>query len=60
MTRSGTWWLESVSDSRWNFSQHGDCVGGFVMPNECLQKIEEFKLKFGELPKDLEWGYMKD
>lgn len=55
----GDWWLRSKSDPRWN-SDGRTLVGGFVMPDECKQKLEELKGKLGEPPKDLEWGYMKD
>ena len=59
LTSSGTWWLNSKSDPRWNTSGETD-VGGFVMPSECKEKLEELKKKLGDPPEDLEWGYMKD
>lgn len=56
---SGTWFLSSKKDHRWNDSGQSD-VGGFMMPEECEAIIESLKKKFGEPPDDLEWGYMKD
>lgn len=55
----GSWWLQSKSDPRWNASGRA-AVGGFVMPEACKQKLEELKRRFGEPPRDLKWGYMKD
>lgn len=55
----GTWWLTSKADPRWNVS--GRCgVGGFTMPREARNKLDELKSTLGEPPADLEWGYMKD
>jgi len=57
-TNKSSWWLRSESDTRWN--ANGNCMyGGFVMPNEVKNQIENFKLKYGDYPKDLEWGCMK-
>jgi len=56
---SGTWHLSSTLDPRWNASGTAD-VGGFVMPNECREKIKELELQYGDQPSDLRWGYMKD
>ena len=56
---NGSWWLHSKSDPRWNYNGTGQ-VGGFVMPLECKEKIEELKKEFGDPPEDLEFGYMKD
>ena len=57
---SGSWWLNSKTDPRWNYNGRADCVGGFMMPDECQNKLKELKQKLGKPPKDLEWGYMKD
>ena len=57
--KKGSWWFSSKSDPRWKGSGNG-YVGGFVMSTACEQKIEKLKKKYGEPPKDLEWGYMKD
>lgn len=59
LTREGTWWLRSQKDSRWNSSGRID-VGGFAMPQDCKNELEELKKRLGEPPDDLEWGYMKD
>lgn len=56
----GSWWLESKSDQRWNCNGRADCVGGFVMPEECQKQLKKLKRKLGEPPADLTWGYMKD
>jgi len=56
----GSWWIQSKKDSRWDCSGRSACVGGFVIPQECKDKIEELKTQLGEPPDDLEWGYMKD
>lgn len=58
--KEGMAWTRSESDPRWNMSVHCFC-GGFVMPEELEELIEEKKKELGdELPKDLEWAYMKD
>lgn len=56
--RLGSCWLRSEEDPRWNFEIRA-CVGGFEMPKECKDKLEELKKKLGKEPKDLKWGYMK-
>lgn len=56
---SGSWWLHSGKDSRWNATGR-DLVGGKSMPEKCRQKIEELKKELGDPPDDLEWGYLKD
>ena len=59
--RSGSWWIHSESDERWRRSGTSDGVGGFVLPPEAEQAIEELKSELGEEPPDdLEYGYMKD
>lgn len=59
LVRPGSWYLLSKSDPRWNCYGEGN-VGGFVMPKECKEKLEELKKQYGTPPDDLEWGYMKD
>jgi hypothetical protein len=56
---SGSWWLTSKLDPRWNTGGSCDC-GGFVQPQEAKDAIERLTNKLGDPPKDLEWGYMKD
>ncbi len=56
--REGEWWLRSRKDPRWNCSGSG-YVGGFCMPPDCKQRVEELKKILGEPPDDLEYGYMK-
>lgn len=57
--KPGTWHFHSDTDSRWNCSGRS-YVGGFVMPSECKDKLEVLKVKLGDPPEDLTWGYMKD
>mgnify|MGYP001595559744 CR=1 FL=1 len=59
MEAQGTWYLHSESDPRWNAGGTSN-VGGFVIPESCRQKLEEFTQKMGEPPEDLTWGYMKE
>ena len=60
MMRSGSWWLKSESDPRWNAHGSDNYCGGFVMPKECEKKVKELKKELGLPPDDLEYGYMKD
>jgi len=60
MMREGSWWLRSPSDERWNRNGKTRSCGGFSMPQECKEKLEELKEELGEPPADLEYGYMKD
>lgn len=57
--RSGSVWLQSKSDPRWNKSANCD-VGGFVKPAIVNNWIKILTFKYGKPPEDLEWGYMKD
>jgi hypothetical protein len=59
MYNSGTWWLRSESDPRWNTSGTST-VGGFEMCSEAKNALESLKRRLGDPPKDLEHGYMKD
>lgn len=59
LTTSGSWWINSKSDPRWNASGSDD-VGGFVIPLAAKEKIEALKAMLGEPPSDLKYGYMKD
>jgi hypothetical protein len=61
MMRSGSWFMESKSDPRWNASGRSSMVGMFQKPAEVTQKIEDLRSRLGcEPPDDLEWGYEKD
>lgn len=58
--REGSWWVVSKSDPRWNKHGRGSglvCTGG---PDEAGDWIKECQAKFGEIPEDLEKGFMKD
>jgi hypothetical protein len=59
LTRSGSWSVYSKKDSRWNGSGSA-LVGGFVMPKEAAEFIEQKKKELGDPPDDLNWSYMKD
>lgn len=59
MIKMGSWWLKSKLDPRWNAAGRCYC-GGFVMPEECKDKLEELKNQLGNPPTDLSFGYMKD
>lgn len=60
MIREGSWWLTSETDSRWNKNGRG-FVGGFEVPKDAKEYIEEMKKKLNcDPPDDLEFGYMKD
>jgi len=56
--REGSWWLRSDTDPRWNSNGRG-YVGGFQCA-EASQEIERLKELYGDPPKDLEMGAMKD
>jgi len=57
---SGSWWLKSKLDPRWDCSGYSESIGGFEMPSECKDKVEELEKIFGNNPKDLEFGYTKN
>lgn len=59
LTNTGTWWLKSKQDPRWNISGSTQ-VGGLIEPEPIKEWVKLFTEKYGEPPKDLEWGYMKD
>jgi hypothetical protein len=59
-TSTGSWWLTSKKDPRWNTHGNSSFVGGFEMCDEAKEKLEVLKLKYGKPPKDLTHGYMKD
>ena len=56
----GTWWVGSITDPRWNKDGQGYglvCAGG---PSEIRDWIDKCKEKYGDPPKDLNIGFMKD
>lgn len=53
-----SWWIRSESDSRWNCDGEGTCIGMICL--ELDNKLEELKKNFGEPPKDVTVGFMKD
>ena len=50
------WWLKS-DNKNWKHSGPFVYRGMRGIPIECSVRIEELKLKFGEPPEDLEWGF---
>lgn len=58
MIKHGSWRLHSESDSRWNANNEAQ-VGMFTMPEECKQKLDELKKKYGDPPEDLIYSYVK-
>lgn len=58
--RSGSWYVNSKIDPRWNGNGDSDSVGGFSIPTKAQAHIDAKKKELGDLPEDLEWGYMKD
>lgn len=57
--KPGTAWLSSKIDPRFNVSISCN-VGGFVMPPELEKEKVLLQEKYGFLPEDLSWEYMKD
>ena len=57
--KMGSWWISSKEDPRWNDSGKGFC-GGFTIPPAASEAVNRLKDLYGEPPKDLEYGYMKD
>ncbi|MBU1179802.1 hypothetical protein KJ885_02585 [Patescibacteria group bacterium] len=58
--RPGFWWIRSKKDPRWNADGQSLFVSEGEMPQECKEKLEEFKKIYGEPPDDFEWGYLRD
>lgn len=57
--KMGTWSVNSKMDPRWNKS--GRALGLVTSPPGEIQKwIEECKKKYGKIPKDCEYSFMKD
>jgi len=52
-THSGTWWVYSERDPRWNRSGHVDSLAMGVRPKEAEDAIEDLKRKYGKIPSDL-------
>lgn len=59
MQSEGTWYFSSESDPRWSASGRGP-VGDFTFSTEAEAELEKLKLRLGDPPADLLWGYMKD
>jgi hypothetical protein len=60
MLKTGSWWLSSKTDKRWNVFGNSPYVGGFEMCEEAKAALDQKKKELGEPPADLEHGYMKD
>lgn len=60
MMKQGSWWVKSVSDPRWDDNGRGE-VGMLGLPKGAENSIDRMKERLKiELPKDIEYGYMKD
>lgn len=59
MLSTGTWWVSSKEDPRWNGTGIGS-VGMFGLPEGAKAHTESKKKELGDPPDDLEYGYMKD
>jgi hypothetical protein len=57
---SGSWWLSSKKDPRWDTSGRSDFMSVFSMDPKAKQHIEDMKKTLGEPPDDLSYGCMKD
>lgn len=57
---SGSWWVYSESDSRWNNGGSSNSVGMFGIPPEAQTWMDSCEKKYGDPPDDLTIGYMKD
>lgn len=57
MTTTGTWYLTSAMDPRWNY--HGHYVGWqhILLPAECSGRIRELESALGEQPADLHFSF---
>lgn len=59
MIKSGVAYTTSETNPEWNVAI--PClVGGFEMPDELQKELDKLKIQYGDLPKDLIWGYHKD
>jgi len=59
--KSGSWWLSSKKDPRWNGSGSTDCLlFSAGPPPEVEAHLEQKRQELGSPPDDLEWGGMKD
>lgn len=59
MERMGCWWIRSGKDHRWNRDGQGE-FNIFSAERMMLDLIAEMQKTLGELPDDLEIGFMKD
>ena len=59
--RAGSWWLRSKKDPRWNRDGRSEfMVVTAGMCSEAEAALKEMKSRLGKVPKDLEYGCMKD
>jgi len=54
------WWVKSKTDPRWNKTGRGKGLVSTGGPLEMHAWIDECKLKFGKVPKDCQYGFIKD
>jgi hypothetical protein len=59
--KSGSWWLSSESDPRWNCDGRAEYLAFTAgTPSEVTDRIEALRKTLGEPPADLEYRAMKD
>jgi len=56
----GSWWISSQSDPRWNGGGRSEEVGGFELPKEAREFVQQKEKELGDPPADVSWGYWKD
>lgn len=58
--KMGSWYVSSKLDPRWNSNGRGYGLVSMGGPQDAHTWVELCKKKYGELPADLEMGFMKD
>lgn len=58
--KSGTWWLSSESDPRWNCSGEAHVVALGYFPREAQEKLDQLEATLGSRPEDLVLDWWKD
>lgn len=58
--KSGSWWVGSEKDPRWNTSGRGYGLVSTGGPSDIDTWIAQCEEKFGPRPDDLYCGFMKD
>lgn len=50
------WWVRSDSDPRWNCDGVATMKVGGGPPGCVVDTLEDFRIEYGPVPEDLEWG----